>query len=93
MQKTAQKVVNTCLLLLGLLVVSILPLLLPLEFPFPATFIFSGSPYPCGTPTGYWPCEKAMRGSFQGTEHPWSARPGTILQWPLCTYWLSVSVN
>lgn len=52
MQKTAQKVVNTCLLLLGLLVVSILSLLLPLEFPFSATFIFSGSPYPCGTPTG-----------------------------------------
>lgn len=48
--KTAQKVVNKCLLLLGLLVVSILPLLLPLEFPFPATFIVSGSPYSGCTP-------------------------------------------
>lgn len=68
MQKTAQKVVNKYFLLLGLLVVSILPLFLPLEFPPPATLCAVDLHVLLMHLLGAWLCEKL--GSFHSHRIP-----------------------
>lgn len=90
MQKTARKVVSKCLLLLGLLVVSIVPLLLP-RIPSPC-HLFHRWVYTFFLCT-YWVPGHAGRpreGHSTATEQLSSARPGATLQ---CLLTASVSPN